>query len=184
MVNGESHYYLGRRYRLRIHEQSGRNRVALHGITYKDLFIEPGTTREQREAVLLRWYREQLKKLIPSQLAKWQPLLGVHVAGWGIKRMKTKWGSCNRETGRVWLNLELVKKPLHCLEYVVVHELVHLLERTHSERFVSLMDQHLPGWQLIRAELQEGLLSYQAWGESILFFLYFNQSRLMLFVWE
>ncbi|BDD86068.1 M48 family metallopeptidase [Desulfofustis limnaeus] len=164
MVSGESHYYLGRRYRLRIHEQRGKRKFALHGITYMDLFIEPESTKEQREAVLMRWYREQLKKLIPSQLEKWQPLLGVRVAGWGIKRMKTKWGSCNREARRVWLNLELVKKPIHCLEYVVVHELMHLLERTHSERFVALMDQHLPGWRLTRAELQEGLLSYQDWG--------------------
>ena len=165
MVSGESHYYLGRRYRLRVHEQSGRRKVALHGITYLDLFIEPGTTREQREALLLKWYREQLNKLIPGLLEKWQPLLGVQVVGWGIKRMKTKWGSCNRQARRVWFNLELAKKPVHCLEYIVVHELVHLLERTHSDRFVALMDQHLPGWQLIRAELQEGLLSHQAWGE-------------------
>lgn len=158
MVSGESHYYLGRRYRLRVHEQSGRGRVALHGITYMDLFIEPGATKDQREAVLLKWYREQLNRLIPGMLEKWQSLLGVHVAGWRIKRMKTKWGSCNREAHRVWFNLELAKRPVHCLEYIVVHELVHLLERTHNDRFVHLMDQHLPGWQLIRAELQEGVL--------------------------
>ena len=165
MVSGESHYYLGRRYRLRVTEQSGKGKVALHGITYMDLFIEPGTTREQREALLLKWYREQLNKLIPALLEKWQPLLGVQALEWGIKRMKTKWGSCNREARRVWFNLELAKKPVHCLEYIVAHELVHLLERTHSDRFVALMNQHFPGWQLIRAELQEGLLSHQAWGE-------------------
>ena len=165
MVSGESHYFFGRRYRLRVHEQSGKGKVALHGITYMDLFMEPEATRDQREAVLLQWYREQLRKLIPGLLEKWQLIIGVHVADWGIKRMKTKWGSCNRDDRRVWFNLELAKKPVRCLEYVVVHELVHLLERTHNDRFVALMDQYLPGWHSIRTELQEGLLSYQAWKE-------------------
>lgn len=165
MVNGESHYFLGRRYRLRVHEQRGAGRVELRGITYLDLLVPPGADREQRQAVLLGWYRAQMKLLIPPLLEKWQTLLQVQVAFWGIKRMKTKWGSCNSEAGRVWFNLELVKKPVRCLEYIVVHELVHLIERRHNERFISLMDQHLPGWRQARAELQELLLAHEAWSE-------------------
>ena len=116
MVNGESHYFLGRRYRLRVHEHDAPARVAVRGVASIDLFVRPGTSAEQREAILLRWHREQLKGLIPPLLKKWQTLLGVKVAGWGIKRMKTKWGSCNPSARRVWINLELAKKPGLCLE--------------------------------------------------------------------
>ena len=119
----------------------------MRGVASLDLFVRPGTDAEQREAVLLRWYREQLKALIPPLLEKWQPILGVQVADWGIKKMKTKWGSCNPDARRIWLNLELAKKPVQCLEYIVVHELVHLLERHHNERFTALMDRHLPHWR-------------------------------------
>ena len=115
MVNGESHYFLGRRYRLRVHEQDGPSRVALRGVAVLDLFVRPGTRAEQREAVLLRWHREQLKALIPPLLKKWQAKLVVAVSAWGIKKMKTKWGSCNAEAGRLWFNLELAKKPRHSL---------------------------------------------------------------------
>ena len=95
------------------------------------LRVRSNTTGVQREQVLLRWHREQLRTMIPPLLEKWQPVLGVQVADWGIKKMKTKWGSCNVDARRVWLNLELAKKPVHCLEYIVVHELIHLLERHH-----------------------------------------------------
>lgn len=129
MVRGESHYFLGTRYRLRVIQQNGASRVALRNRSAMELYVQPGTSAEQRERVLHRWYRQQLKKLIPPLLEKWQSVLGVQVAGWGIKKMKTKWGTCNVEARRIWLNLELVKKPVQCLEYIVVHELVHLIER-------------------------------------------------------
>lgn len=164
MVNGESHYFLGRRYRLRVHEQDGPARVAIRGVASLDLFVRPGTATELREAVLLRWHREQLKAQIPSLLAHWQPLLGVQASDWGIKKMKTKWGSCNVGTRRIWLNLELAKKPVQCLEYIVVHELVHLLERNHCERFTSLMDRHLPDWRSRRNQLNGAPLGHEAWG--------------------
>jgi hypothetical protein len=164
MVNGESHYVLGRRYRLRVCEQQGPPRVAIRGLASLDLFVRPGTSTEQREVVLLRWYRERLQELIPPLLDMWQPLLGVQVAGWGIKKMKTKWGTCNVAARRIWLNLELAKKPLHCLEYIVVHELVHLLERNHTERFTALMDQYLPGWPARREELRRSVLGHEEWG--------------------
>jgi predicted metal-dependent hydrolase len=164
MVNGESHYFLGQRYRLRVHEQAAPARVAVRGITSLDLFVRPGTSAEQREAVLLRWHREQLKALIPPLLEKWQPALGVQVAAWGIKKMKTKWGSCNPASRRVWLNLELAKKPVTCLEYIVVHELAHLLERHHNERFMALLDIHLPQWRQYREILRQAPLGHEEWG--------------------
>ncbi len=163
MVNGESHYFLGRRYRLRVHEQQGPARMAVRGIASLDLFVRPGSSTGQREAVLLHWQRERLRELIPPLLDKWQPLLGVRVADWGIKKMKTKWGSCNIAARRIWLNLELAKKPLHCLEYIVVHELVHLLERNHTERFTALMDLHLPNWPACREALKRSVLGHEEW---------------------
>lgn len=164
MVNGESHYYMGRRYRLRVHEQDGPARVAVRGIASLDLFVRPGSTPEQREAVLLRWYREQLKTMIPPLLEKWQSALGVQVAGWGVKKMKTKWGSCNVDARRIWLNLELAKKPPQCLEYIVVHELVHLLERRHDDRFTRLMDSFMPQWRQYRDMLNKAPLGHEEWG--------------------
>lgn len=164
MVSGESHYFLGRRYRLRVTEQPGPSKVVLRSRSFLDLFVRPNTSAEQRERVLQRWYREQLRGLIPPLLAKWEPLLDVHVADWGIKRMKTKWGTCNIEARRIWLNLELAKKPVQCLEYIVVHEMMHLLERHHSDRFVALMDRHLPQWQLYRSELNAAPLAHETWG--------------------
>lgn len=163
MVNGESHYFLGRRYRLRVHEQEAPARVALRGVGSLDLFVRPGSPAEARETVLLNWYREQLKALIPPLLDKWQTALGVRVSAWGVKKMKTKWGSCTPSAGRIWLNLELAKKPAPCLEYIVVHELVHLLERHHSERFTALMDRHLPDWRSRRDRLNAGTLGHERW---------------------
>ena len=163
MVNGESHYFLGRRYRLRVHEHDFPAKVALRGIASLDLFVRHGSSVEEREAVLLRWHREQLKALIPPLLEKWQPVLGVHIAAWGIKKMKTKWGSCNVDARRVWFNLELAKKPPQCLEYIVVHELVHLLQRHHNERFTALMDGYLPDWRSSRDELNRSPLGHESW---------------------
>jgi predicted metal-dependent hydrolase len=119
--------------------------VAVRGIASLDLFVRPGTSSEQREAILLRWHRDQLKALIPPLLEKWHPILGVQVADWGIKKMKTKWGSCNIAARRIWLNLELAKKPVQCLEYILLHEMAHLIGRNHSDRFLAapLNDYHL-----------------------------------------
>ncbi|WP_211251815.1 M48 family metallopeptidase [Andreprevotia chitinilytica] len=163
MVSGESHYFLGQRYRLRVHEQPGRSRVALKGKATLDLFVSPGLTAGQRELVLNKWYRAQLRTLIPSLLEKWQAELGVVLAAWGIKKMKTKWGSCNTEARRVWFNLELAKKPVQCLEYIVVHELTHLLERHHNDRMVALLDRHLPQWRAHRDRLNEMPLAHEDW---------------------
>lgn len=163
MVSGESHYFMGRRYRLRIVEGSTPMGVALRGNAAMDLFVRPETSTDRRGELLQAFYRAEMKKLIPTLLDKWQPILGVEASAWGIKKMKTKWGTCNIAARRVWLNLELAKKPIQCLEYILVHELLHLIERHHNDRFRSLMDHHLPQWQAHRDELNRSLLAEERW---------------------
>lgn len=163
MVNGESHYFLGQRYRLRVHEHDAPPRVAVRGVGILDLFVRPGSDAAQREAILLRWHRDQLKLLVGKLLEQWTPILGVQVTHWGVKKMKTKWGSCNVNAQRVWFNLELAKKPVQCLEYIVVHELVHLLERHHNERFTALVEAHVPMWRQCRALLNAAPLGHEDW---------------------
>lgn len=163
MVSGESHYFLGRRYRLRIHETTGALRIALRGTATMDMFVRTDTTIERREQMLQDFYRAELKRLMPEMLEKWQPKLGVEARAWGIKRMKTKWGTCNIEARRIWLNLELAKKPVQCLEYILVHELAHLHERHHNDRFISLLDQHLPQWKLLKDQLNSSVLADERW---------------------
>jgi predicted metal-dependent hydrolase len=163
MVSGESHYVLGRRVRLRVTERDEPPGVSFRNTRFLDLSVRPGTSGEQRERILQRWYRDQLKALIPPLLEKWQPILGVRVDDWGIRRMKTKWGSCNVGGRRIWFNLELAKKPARCLEYIAVHELVHLLERHHNDRFTALMDRFLPHWRSCREELSRAPLAHETW---------------------
>ena len=163
MVSGESHYFLGRRYRLRVIDHEGAGRVVVRNRRTLELHVRRQSGQVERERVLQRWYREQLRELIPPLLTKWAEILGVQPAAWGIKRMKTKWGTCNVDAKRIWLNLELAKKPAQCLEYIVVHEMTHLLERHHNDRFISLMDQHLPHWRLYRQELNAAPLAHDTW---------------------
>lgn len=163
MLNGESHYFLGQRYRLRVREHDAPPKVSVQGQANLDLYVRPDMDMAKREAILSRWYREQLKALIAPLLEKWQPILGVQVSDWGIKKMKTKWGSCNAASRRVWFNLELAKKPVQCVEYLVVHELAHLLERHHNERYTALLDAHIPQWRQYRDMLNQMPLGYEAW---------------------
>lgn len=163
MVTGESHYFMGRRYRLNVLKQAGPNRVRINGNSELTLHVRAGTDRDKRESVLTEWYRQQLKEVLPDLIAKWQPVIGVEVADWGVKKMKTRWGSCNVRDRRVWLNLELAKKPRHCIEYVLVHEMVHLLERHHNERFKALLDKFIPQWRLYRSELNQAPLAHEGW---------------------
>jgi predicted metal-dependent hydrolase len=166
MVSGESHYFLGRRYRLSVEERDGPNRVALAGTSRLTMQVRPGTDRDKRERLLQGWHRLHTKALVPDLISKWQPVLGVQVADWGVQRMKTRWGSCNTEDHRIWLNLELAKKPLRCIGYVLVHEMVHLLERKHSDRFRELMDDFLPQWRSCRDELNQAPLAHEEWGSA------------------
>ncbi len=153
-VSGESHYFLGERFLLNvIYTNKGKQGVELRNRTYLDLFVRESSTKEQRQKVMKEWYRRELKALIPPLIEKWEPLIGVKVNSWGVKLMKTRWGSCNITAGRIWLNLDLAKKNPACLEYIVVHEMVHLLERLHNANFVAYMDKFLPNWRSIRAEL-------------------------------
>jgi predicted metal-dependent hydrolase len=163
MVAGESHFFLGKRYRLTLVETHGRCDVILRSRKVMEIHAHPQGGTEHRERVLLRWYRERLRELVPPLVAKWEGRLGVRVAAWGIKAMKTKWGTCNPRARRIWLNLELVKKPSECLEYIVVHELAHLLVRHHDDQFHALMGQYLPRWRQIRRDLNAAPLAHAKW---------------------
>jgi predicted metal-dependent hydrolase len=163
MVSGESHYFLGQRYRLNVVVQDGPGRVAIRNKRTIHLFVREGSDTAQRERVLLAWYRQQLKALIPPLIAQWEAAMGVKVAEWGVKQMKTKWGACNVEARRIWLNLELAKKPTQCLVYIIVHEMAHLLERHHNDGFTKLMDSFMPQWRLHRAELNRAPLGHATW---------------------
>ncbi len=146
MVSGECHYLWGRRYRLNVVERAGKHEIKL-GRGRLHLYVNPATTLENKALVLSSYYRDELKARIAELLPIWEDKIGVIAADWGVKKMKTKWGSCNIQAKRIWLNLELAKKPPECLEYILVHELVHLLERNHNERFKGYMDKLLPDWR-------------------------------------
>ena len=163
LVTGESHYYLGRRYLLDVVERAGPPGVRLADNTTMRLQVRPGADREARDGVLQRWYRRRLREQTPGLVAKWEPKVGRDIADVRIKRMKTRWGSCNAEARRIWLNLELVKKPVACLEYILVHEMVHLIERHHTERFRELMDTLMPTWRISRDELNRAPLAHEEW---------------------
>jgi len=162
-VYRESHYYFGRHYLFNVIEHDGPALITKTNTTTIDLYIPKGTDTSKREKLLLEWYRKELKAQIPTMIEKWETIIGVKVNSWGVKRMKTKWGSCSNEVGRIWLNLELVKKPVQCLEYIVVHEMVHLIERYHNDRFKELMDQFMPQWQSYREELNRAPLGHATW---------------------
>lgn len=157
----ESHFYLGKRYLLRVKEAPRPNVVLGHKTI--TLHTRPHSSQKHREAALNDFYRERLKSLVPPMIEKWEQRLGVELAGYGVKKMKTKWGSCNREAKRIWLNLELAKKSLQCIEYVVVHEMVHLLQDKHGDPFASKMDEVLPTWRAHKRELNQAPLSHQEW---------------------
>ena len=151
---GEIHSCWGQKYRLQVIEGDGSPQATLAGDVL-ELHVRPGTIAEKRREILDAWYRTELKKAIPPLIASWEKQLGVTVAEFGIKKMKTKWGTCNYGARRIWLNLELAKKPPSCLEYIVVHEMAHLLEPNHGKRFKALLDYHLPRWRLIKEELKQ-----------------------------
>ena len=162
-VSGESHYFQGARYRLNVIQHDGSNMVVVRNKRFIDLYVRPESSVDQRRRVMAAWYRQYLKDIIPGVIAKWELLMGVSVKEWGVKQMKTKWGTCNINAGRIWINLELAKKSPRCLEYVIVHEMVHLLERLHNDRFKALMSQYLPQWQMIREELNREPLAHEEW---------------------
>lgn len=162
MTTGESHYVWGVRKRLKVVERPGRAHFEPEGDRLV-LYVPPETDAEKRRRFLDQWYREQLRHALPNVITAWEDKLGVTVPKWSIRRMKTKWGSCNRETRHIWLNVELAKKHPDCLEYIVVHEMTHYFERNHGERFTTLMDQHLPDWRSRRDQLNLAPLANEEW---------------------
>lgn len=162
MVRGETHYLWGRPYRLDVLERTGKHEVQV-ARSWLRLYVNRGTTAENRELAVNAFYREELKTRITRLLPYWQHRMGISVQHWGIKRMKTKWGSCNTKARRIWLNLELAKKPVECLEYILVHELAHLLENTHNDRFKAHMDSFMPDWRDRRDLLNSKPLAHESW---------------------
>ena len=162
-VTGESHYFEGQRYRLDVVVSGGSTGIRLRNNGWMEMRVRPSADRDGREAMLYRWYRTRLRDRIPEMVAKWEPKIGVTVSDWRIRRMKTRWGTCNREAGRIWLNSELAKKPVSCLEYVVVHEMIHLIERGHSDRFRRILDRVMPGWQMRLDDLNREFLAEEEW---------------------
>lgn len=162
-ITGESHYYQGRRYLLNVEYRDGAPAVVVRNRKTLDLFVRTGSDTTQRERILLAWYRRQLKEQAGPLIARWEAIIGVQVTEWGVKQMKTRWGTCSIEAARIWLNLELIKKPVHCLEYIIVHELAHLLERHHNERFTAHMNQYMPLWRQYREELNQAPLAHESW---------------------
>ena len=158
-VSGESYYLWGQRYLLRVIEgENAYSKVNIENNKYLNLYIKKGTSVEKKEVIINEWYRKQIKKEVPKIIEKWEPILGVSVNQWGVKKMHTKWGTCNSDCGRIWLNLYLAKRPHQCLEYVVVHEMIHLIEKTHNERFKELLSEHYPNWKTVKAELNQFIL--------------------------
>ena len=157
-VNRESHFFMGRKYLLRVHESDHPYRypkVVLKTKTYIDLFVRETSTVEQKANLIKEWYRTELKTLLDELVPKWEKILKVKANNINIKSMKTKWGSCNTEKGNILFNLELAKKPIACIEYVVAHEMVHLIERLHNDNFKAHLDKHIPNWKGLKAMLNE-----------------------------
>jgi predicted metal-dependent hydrolase len=161
-VSGETHFHLGAAYRLRVLRREGASKVRIAGDRL-ELTVPPGSDRNYRERVIQRWQRCELREGAQPLVSSWSATMAVSTPAFGIKRMRTKWGSCNAKANRIWLNLELVKKPSACIDYLVCHEVAHLIEPSHGERFIALMDRHMPRWRVIRAELNQEPLGHEEW---------------------
>ena len=163
-IERESHYLWGRRHLLTIIERDTKPSVT---VDHKQitLIVRPGSYHAKRASIIHEWHKSLLHKFIPTLISKWEPKLGVQVTAYFLQRMKTKWGSCNHKVGHIRLNTELVKKPKDLIEYVVVHEMLHLVEPTHSDLFISLITDHFPTWREARAELNELPLTAEVWRE-------------------
>jgi predicted metal-dependent hydrolase len=161
-LDRESHYVWGRRYLLQVLEMEATPGVQLN-VSEMVLRVRPGTSENKIQAIISQFYREQIRAAVTPLVATWAPVIGVTFDKLYVQQMKTKWGSCNPRARAIRLNTELAKKPKHCLEYIFVHELAHLTERHHNDRFISIMDQHLPQWRLLRQELNCMPVSHETW---------------------
>jgi predicted metal-dependent hydrolase len=161
-LDRESHYVWGKRYLLKVSESENPPTIELKGNRML-LQLRPGADKQKRHHLVEEWYREQIKKLVPGLIAKWERRMGVKVARFSVQRMKTKWGSCNPDRLSIRLNTDLAKKSRECLEYIIVHEMAHLLVRRHDERFRGLMDRHFPSWEHVRQTLNHSPLAHADW---------------------
>ncbi|MBW2648443.1 MAG: M48 family metallopeptidase [Deltaproteobacteria bacterium] len=161
-INRETHYFNGKRYLLKVTEQNAAPKVVLKHSSI-ELYVRPETDAVKRKSILDEWYRLKLKETVPALIEKWEKKMNVQVNEFGIKKMKTRWGTCNRQAKRIWLNLELAKKPAKCLEYIVVHEMAHLLERKHNDRFIALMTGFIPKWRFYKDELNRLPITHADW---------------------
>lgn len=161
-LSQESHYFQGERYLLQVIEIDSKPIVEINQSNLI-MYIRPNTSTLKRKEIMDDWYRQELKSLVPDILHKWETKIGVKANDFGVKLMRTKWGSCNIEAKRIWLNLELAKKPIDCLEYIVVHELVHLLERNHNDKFIRHMNEFMPKWRFHRDELNRLPFRHTDW---------------------
>lgn len=159
-ITGESHYFTGKRYLLNVIERYGKHEIVVRNKKYIDLYISPNSSLHSKEKVFDEWHRSHLKSILPELIEKWENILGVKNTEWDIKKMLTKWGSCNIEKKKILLNLELAKKPIHCLEYVILHEFAHFFERNHNDKFTSILDKFMPNWRAIKDELNSLPVGY------------------------
>lgn len=162
-VSGETHFHLGQQYRIRLIEQAGRPAIRLTCDRRLELRVPAELGRKQRERIVHNWQRKELRARGNNLAAEWAARLGVDVPAVGIKKMKTKWGTCNAAGNRIWLNLELIKKSPECLSYLVLHEVAHMLERHHDDGFVALLDRHMPSWRIHRDALNAAPLAHEDW---------------------
>ncbi|MBN2685786.1 MAG: M48 family metallopeptidase [Pontiellaceae bacterium] len=161
-IERESHYVWGKRYLLKLVEQPSLPSVCLEHNRIV-LTVRPGADAAKRREIVEAWYRDRLKEVLPDLIRKWEKIMGVTVEGYTVRKMKTIWGSCTPKTKRIRINTELAKKPPECLEYILVHEMVHLLEATHNRRFVALMDQFMPKWRFHRQQLNQLPVRHEDW---------------------
>jgi predicted metal-dependent hydrolase len=162
-VSGETHYFLGKPYQLKVVSDADKNELSIKGKNNFLLKTKPNLTTEQKEEIFNEWYRNELRLVLDKLIKKWQSKIKATPKHWRIQKMKTRWGSCNHDSGRVLINLELIKKPYHCIEYVVVHEWLHLIEPKHDEKFVALLNKLLPKWRQVKEELNRFILTHEEW---------------------
>lgn len=162
-ISGESHYFMGKRYKLELKYINEIPTVFIKGKNKITLQVRPKSTLVKRNEVMMDWYRKQLKTTLAELITKWEEKIGVQIKLWEIKQMKTRWGTCNEKKSKIILNLELSKKPIRCIEYIVVHELIHLKVKKHNQKFIELMNKYIPKWKSIKEELNQFILSHEEW---------------------
>ncbi|MDP3387246.1 MAG: SprT family zinc-dependent metalloprotease [Eubacteriales bacterium] len=153
-ITGEVHPFLGADYQLSVVETNEKQRVEIGNNRFITMFVKPGSTFDKRQKLMMEFQRTTLKTILPALIDKWETQIGVKVSEFNVKKMKTKWGTCNITNKRIWINLELARYPVDCLEYIVAHEMIHLLERYHNKRFYKLMDDFYPGWKDMKKKLK------------------------------